>query len=45
MSDGQLTPAQLRRIHKAITTVPFARFLGLELDDIGPRGAQIEPVV
>lgn len=41
MSDGQLTPAQLRRIHKAITTVPFARFLGLELDEIGSGTATL----
>lgn len=34
MSDGQPTAAQLRRIHKAIKTVPFARFLGLELEQV-----------
>lgn len=34
MSEGKITPAQLRRIHKALTTVPFARFIGIELEDI-----------
>jgi acyl-CoA thioesterase len=41
MSEGQLTTAQLRRIHKAITTVPFARLLGLELDEIGSGTATL----
>ena len=35
MSEGQITAAQLRRIEKALTTVPFARLLGIELEDIG----------
>jgi len=34
MSEGQITAAQLRRIHKAIKTVPFARLLGLELEEV-----------
>lgn len=34
MSDGEITAAQRRRIHKAITKVPFARFLGLELEEV-----------
>jgi len=34
MSEGKITPAQLRRIQKALTTVPFARLIGIELEDI-----------
>jgi uncharacterized protein (TIGR00369 family) len=34
MSGGTLTHAQLRRIQKALTTVPFARLIGIELEDI-----------
>lgn len=34
MSETQITAAQLRRIQKAIAAVPFARLLGIELDDI-----------
>jgi uncharacterized protein (TIGR00369 family) len=34
MTGTKLTPAQLRRIQKAIDTVPFARLLGVELDAI-----------
>jgi uncharacterized protein (TIGR00369 family) len=34
MSGGKVTPAQLRRIQKALTTVPFARLIGIELEDI-----------
>ena len=41
MSDGQITAAQLRRIQKAITTVPFARLLGLELEDIASGTATL----
>lgn len=35
MSGTKITAAQLRRIQKAIGTVPFARLLGLELDEVG----------
>jgi uncharacterized protein (TIGR00369 family) len=35
MTGAKITAAQLRRIQKAIGTVPFARLLGIELDDIG----------
>jgi acyl-CoA thioesterase len=45
MSSGELTPAQLRRIRKAITTVPFARFLGLELDEIGSGTATLAVII
>jgi uncharacterized protein (TIGR00369 family) len=34
MNDGQISPAQLKRIKKAITTVPFAKLLGLELEEV-----------
>ena len=35
MTGARITAAQLRRIQKAIATVPFARLLGLELDEVG----------
>ena len=41
MSEGQITAAQLRRIHKAIKTVPFARFLGLELEQVASGTATL----
>lgn len=34
MTGAKITAAQLRRIQKAVGTVPFARLLGIELDDI-----------
>jgi uncharacterized protein (TIGR00369 family) len=34
MSDSQITAAQRKRIHQAINNVPFARFLGLELEEV-----------
>jgi acyl-CoA thioesterase len=41
MSEGQVTAAQLSRIHKAIKTVPFARFLGLELEQVASGTATL----
>jgi acyl-CoA thioesterase len=41
MTGAKITAAQLRRIQKAIGTVPFARFLGIELDDISPGTATL----
>jgi len=41
MSEGQITAAQRRRIQKAITTVPFARLLGLELEEIASGTATL----
>lgn len=41
MSEGQITAAQLRRIKKALTTVPFARLLGIELEDIASGTATL----
>lgn len=35
MTGAKITAAQLRRIQKAVGTVPFARLLGIELDEIG----------
>ena len=29
MSEGKITPAQLRRIQRALSTVPFARLIGI----------------
>lgn len=34
MSGTRLTAAQARRISKAIDSVPYARFLGIELDEV-----------
>lgn len=34
MTGAKITAAQLRRIQKTVGTVPFARLLGIELDDI-----------
>lgn len=41
MSEGQISAAQLRRIHKAIKTVPFAQFLGLELEHVASGTATL----
>jgi uncharacterized protein (TIGR00369 family) len=41
MTGGKITAAQLGRIKKAIDTVPFARFLGIELEDIGSGTATL----
>lgn len=34
MNRAKITAAQLRRIQKAVDTVPFAKLLGIELDDV-----------
>lgn len=34
MNRAKITAAQLRRIRKAVDTVPFAKLLGIELDDV-----------
>jgi uncharacterized protein (TIGR00369 family) len=34
MTPRKLTAAQLRRIEKAVETVPFARLLGIEVDSV-----------
>jgi uncharacterized protein (TIGR00369 family) len=41
MTGAKITAAQLRRIQKAIDTVPFARLLGIELDDISSGTATL----
>lgn len=41
MTPKKLTAAQLRRIEKAVDTVPFARLLGIELDGIEPGTATL----
>jgi len=41
MTAAKITAAQLRRIQKAVTTVPFARLLGIELDEVGKGTATI----
>jgi uncharacterized protein (TIGR00369 family) len=45
MTGAKLTAAQLRRIQKALSTVPFAQLLGIELDDIGPGTATLSLLV
>src|SRR5205823_14719222 len=45
MSEGQITAAQLRRIQKALTTVPFARLLGIELENIASGTATLAVTV
>lgn len=41
MTAAKITAAQLRRIQKAIATVPFARLLGIELDEVGKGTATL----
>ena len=41
MTGAKITAAQLRRIQKAIDTVPFARLLGIELGDISSGTATL----
>ena len=36
MSETKLTPAQLKRIHKALAAVPYAELLGIELEHVAP---------
>jgi acyl-CoA thioesterase len=41
MTAAKLTAVQLRRIQKAIDTVPFARLLGIEIDSVEPGTATL----
>ena len=41
MSGTKITAAQMRRIRKALDTVPFARLLGIELDELGSGTARL----
>ena len=34
MIETDLTPAQLKRIHKALATVPYAKLLGIKLEHV-----------
>lgn len=41
MTAAKITAAQLRRIQKAVTTVPFAKLLGIELEEVGKGTATL----
>ena len=41
MTVEKLSPAQLTRIQKALGTVPFAKLIGLELEEIGQGTATL----
>lgn len=41
MTGAKITAAQLRRIQKAVGSVPFARLLGIELDEVGSGTATL----
>ena len=41
MTVEKVSSAQLKRIQKALSTVPFAKLLGLELEDIGAGTATL----
>jgi uncharacterized protein (TIGR00369 family) len=41
MTLGKVGSTQLKRIQKALGTVPFAKLIGLELDDIGSGTATL----
>lgn len=41
MSGAKISAAQLRRIRKALGTVPFARLIGIELDAVGSGTATL----
>ena len=41
MTEAKLTAAQLKRIHKALATVPYAELLGIELEDVAPGTATL----
>jgi uncharacterized protein (TIGR00369 family) len=41
MSGPKLTPAQARRIRKAVDSVPYAHLLGIELDDVSDGTATL----
>jgi uncharacterized protein (TIGR00369 family) len=36
MNDEKLSANQLERVQKALATVPFAKLLGIELEDVAP---------
>jgi acyl-CoA thioesterase len=41
MTEGKLTAAQRRRIQQALLTVPYAKLLGIQLDEIGSGTATL----
>lgn len=41
MNSDTLSPSQVERIHKALETVPFAKLLGIELEEIAPGVATL----
>ena len=41
MTEAKLTAAQIRRIHKALATVPYAQLLGIELEDVAAGTATL----
>ncbi len=41
MNSEKLTPSQLERIQNALETVPFAKLLGIELEDMAPGTATL----
>lgn len=45
MTETKLTAAQLKRIDKALNSVPYAKLLGLELVEISPGNATLNMAV
>jgi uncharacterized protein (TIGR00369 family) len=41
MSSEQLTPSQIERVHQALETVPFAKLLGIELEQVASGSATL----
>ncbi len=41
MSENKLNEARLARIHEAFASVPYAKFLGLELGEMKPGEASL----
>ncbi len=41
MNSEKLTASQVERIQKALETVPFAKLLGIELEDVAPGTATL----
>lgn len=41
MNSEKLTASQVERIHRALETVPFAKLLGIELEDVAPGTATL----
>jgi acyl-CoA thioesterase len=41
MTDAKLTTAQIRRAHKALAKVPYARLLGIELENLDSGSATL----